>query len=172
MIENTNDNPVTQPRASAKRRFASRWLLALPLAGLLVGGAAMAQAHGGGPFGGPGRGEMGEFMAFRMHKLLDSVGATDAQKAQIKAAWQPLRPQLQAVHADGMEIHQQLTAALTAPTIDRAEVERLRKESVQLADRASTLFTQGIVSTAQALTPEQRQKLATEIAQHRHERGR
>jgi protein CpxP len=169
MIENTNENAVTQPRA--KRRIASRWLLALPLAGLLVGGAAMAQAHGG-PFGGPGRGEMGEFMAFRMHKVLDSVGATDAQKAQIKAVWQPLRPQLQAVHADGMKIRQQLAAALTAPTIDRAEVERLRKESLQLADRASTLFTQGIVSTAQALTPEQRQKVAAELAQHRHERGR
>ena len=89
MIENTNDNPVTQPRASAKRRFASRWLLALPLAGLLVGGAAMAQAHGGGRFGGPGQGEMGELMAFRMHKMLDSVGATDAQKAQIRPPGSP-----------------------------------------------------------------------------------
>ena len=172
MIENTNDDAATQPRPSAKRRFASRWLLALPLAGLLVGGAAVAQAHGGGAFGGGGRGEMGEFMAFRMHKLLDSVGATDAQKAQIKAAWQPLRPQLQAVHADGMKVRQQLAAALTAPTIDRAEVERLRKESLQLADRASTLFTQGILSTAQVLTPEQRQKVATELAQHGHGHGR
>jgi protein CpxP len=167
MIENTNES--TQP--SPKRRMTSRWLLALPIAGLLLGGAAMAQAHGAGPWGG-GRGEMGEFMAFRMHKVLDSVGATDAQKAQIKAAWQPLRPQLQAVHADGMKVRQQLTAALTAPTIDRAEVERLRKESVQLADRASNLVTQGIVQTAQALTPEQRQKVAAELAQHHHERGR
>src|SRR3954462_2775148 len=103
MIENKNESQGPQPRPSAKRKVTSRWLLALPLAGLLLGGAAMAQAHGAGPWGG-GRGEMGEFMAFRMHKGLDSVGATDAQMAQIKAEWQPLRPQLQAVHADGMKI--------------------------------------------------------------------
>ena len=52
-----------------------------------------------------------------------------------------------------------MVAALTAPTINAGEVERLRKLSMANADKISALITQGMVASAQVLTPEQR-KLA------------
>jgi Spy/CpxP family protein refolding chaperone len=115
---------------------------------------------------------MGEFMAFRMHKLLNSVNATDAQKAQIKATWDGLRPQLQALRGEHAKLRQQFEQALTAPTVDPNQIEQLRKQSLQLVDKGSTLISQGVVATAQVLTPEQRQKMATEIQQHHQHDGK
>ena len=60
---------------------------------------------------------------------------------------------------------------MTAPTIDPAQVEKLRQQSVQLMDKTSAVFTQGMVQTAQVLTPAQRQKVLAEIRAHQHEHG-
>ena len=68
-------------------------------------------------------------------------------------------------------LRQQLVAALTAPTINAGEVERLRKQSMASADKVSALFTQGMVASAQVLTPEQRKLAGEELAKgrgHRH----
>jgi periplasmic protein CpxP/Spy len=157
---------------SARRRSRRwTWFLALPLAGALAVPAMNAFARPGrgpdagehGPFGGDGR---------HMGKLLDAAGATDAQRAQIKATWDGLRPQLQALRQDRMKLHGEMKTALTAATVDTAAVERLRQEGVKLADRSSTLITQGIVQTAQVLSPEQRQKIAAQLDKHGpHSRG-
>ena len=151
-----------------KSNRGRRWglLLALPLAGALSIPAATALA-GAGFHHGDGGAEMGEgFAGRRMEKRLEAVGATGAQKAQIKTTWENLRPQLKAVREERMKVQQDLRKALTAPTIDAAQVEKLRKQSIQLADRASTLFTQGLVASAQALTPDQRQKIAADMDKH------
>ena len=95
----------------------------------------------------------------RMQRILDRVGATPAQRDQIRAIWSGLRPQLRAERAQHKSLRQQMVAALTAPTINAGEVERLRKLSMASADKISALFTQGMVASAQVLTPEQR-KLA------------
>jgi len=166
MTRETQETTTPNNRARSRRWT---WLLALPLAGALAVPAAQAlagQQHGGGP----GGAEMGEFGHFgggrRMGRMLDAAGATDAQRAQIKATWAALRPQLQALREQRMKLHGEIRKALTAPTIDTAQVERLRQQGVQLADRASTLVTQGIVQSAQVLTPEQRQKVANELPKH------
>jgi protein CpxP len=149
-------NPVIR-----NRRWS--WLMALPLAGALAFPAVTAMAR---PEHGGRAGQMGQFGARRMGKLLDTAGATDAQRAQIKDTWSKLRPQLQAVREQRGKLQGDLRKALSAPTIDTAAVERLRQQGVQLADKASVLFTQGMVQTAQVLTPEQRQKVAAELEQH------
>ena len=108
-------------------------------------------------------------MAFRMHKVLDHVGATDAQKAQIKTIWEGLRPQLKTLHQQHAGLRQQLTQAMTAATIDPAAIEKLRQQSVGVMDKVSSVMTQGFVQTAQVLTPEQRKLAAAEIAKaHDH----
>jgi protein CpxP len=153
---------VSTPRRS--RRWS--WFLALPLAAALAVPAVTAVARPGlGPDGG---GEMGHFGGGRRHmgKLLDAAGATDAQRAQIKAAWTGLRPQMQALRQEQSKLRDEMKKALTAPTIDAAAVERLRQQELKLADRSSALMTQGIVQTAQVLSPEQRQKVAAEIEKH------
>jgi protein CpxP len=157
------------PRPSRHRRS---WLLVLPVLGALGAGAvtismanAQAQATDGGAAGGPG------FMARRLQHMLDKVGATPSQRGQIQAIWGGLRPQLKALRQQHMAVRQQMVAALTGPTINASDVEKLRQQSMSLADKTSALFTQGVVATAQVLTPDQRklaqQELAQQRAQHR-----
>ncbi|HEX4403625.1 MAG TPA: Spy/CpxP family protein refolding chaperone [Polyangia bacterium] len=152
----TNAHP---PRRWPRRIFGG-------LAVLVVGGAlsiSVAQAHGG-PEGGP--------MGFHMHKILDKVGATDAQKAQIKTIWEGLRPQLKALHEQHEQLHTQITQAITAATIDTGAIEKLRQQSVQVIDKTSATITKGFVESAQVLTPDQRKQAAAEIEKakdHHHE---
>jgi protein CpxP len=158
---------MTTQTKSTNRRW--KWLLALPVAGLLAFPALRASAD----WGGPEAAESGHFGQGRhMAKMLDAAGASDAQRAQIKAVWAGLRPQLQALREQRMKLHEDMRKALTAPTIDAAQVDKLRQQAVHLAEQGSTLFTQGIVQSAQVLTPEQRQKVAAQLDQHpRHHRG-
>src|SRR4051812_4111123 len=90
----------------------SRWRtlmigIAGPLAAVALT-AAVAQAHGGGGFG---PGDMHDRMAMGMRRVLDGVNATDAQKAQIKQAWEGLRPQLKAARTEHQQLRQQITQA-------------------------------------------------------------
>jgi len=163
----SNPSPDGTP-TRAPRRGSRKWtwlVLALPL---MLGGVtySVAYAHGGGP-GGRG-GFMHERMQARMDRVLTDVGATDSQKAQVKAIWVGLAPQLKAAHQEHRQLREQIEQALSAPTIDSAAIEKLRQQSVQSMDRTSTLLTQGMVSTAKVLTPEQRQKAVAELHRHPH----
>jgi Spy/CpxP family protein refolding chaperone len=75
-----------------------------------------------------------------------------------------LRPQLRAEREQHKTLRQQMVAALTAPTINAGEVERVRKLSMTSADRISALITQGMLASAQVLTPDQRKLAQQEIA--------
>ena len=166
-MDTTNTDTQTTATDGAPRT-SRRWRRRLfgGLAVLAVGGAlsiSVAQARGGGPDG-------GGFMAFRMHKILDRVGATDAQKAQIKTIWEALKPQLKALHQQHEQIHQQITQAMTAATIDPGAIEKLRQQSVQVIDKISSTITQGFVQTAQVLTPDQRKQAAAEIEKAKEHR--
>jgi protein CpxP len=149
-----------------KTKSNRRWgvLLALPLAGALTVPAVSAFAGQG--FHRGGAGQMGEFAGPRMARRLDAVGASDAQKAQIKSTWENLRPQLKAVREERVKLRQDLRKALTAQTIDAGQVEKLRKQQIALDDKASAIISQGMVASAQVLTPEQRQKLAADLDKH------
>jgi Spy/CpxP family protein refolding chaperone len=165
-MDTMNDTSLEQrtPRGLSgrlTRRFSRRALGAV--AALIAAGAlslSVAQAHG---FGGGHEGAM----AFRMHKVLDRVGATDAQKAQIKAIWEGLRPQLKTLRLQHAGLRQQITEAMTAATIDPAAIEKLRQQSVGVMDKVSSVMTQGFVETARVLTPEQRKQAAAEIEKAR-----
>jgi len=172
---------TSQERIESRTRSRSRkglWMgLALMLgAGALAVGVPMAQAHdfGGGP-GGAGMhgGGPGGHFGFRVQRLLEKVNASDSQKTQVKAIWDGLAPQLKAAHQQHGELHKQIAQAMAAPTIDPARIEKLRQQSVQAMDQTSKLITQGMVQTAQVLTPDQRKQALAEIEKHRgeHHRG-
>ena len=93
------------------------------------------------------------------------IDATPAQQAQIGPLVQqavtdllPLRPQLQADHA-------QFVQALTQSTIDRNSLEAAREAHLQLADQASKRIVQLIGDLGNVLTPTQRQALMTHLQQ-------
>ena len=107
----------------------------------------------------------------RMHMILDRVGATAAQRDQIRAVWSGLRPQLRAERAQHKSLREQMVAALTAQSINAGEVERLRKLTMANTDKISALVTQGMVASAEVLTPDQRKLAQQEIAKgggHHH----
>jgi protein CpxP len=158
-----SEETVTRP----PRRGWRKWTWLMIAAPLMLGGAtySAAYAHGGGPGHGAG---MHERMQARIDRILTEVGATDSQKSQVKAIWAGLGPQLKAAHQQHAQLREQIEQALTAPTIDGATIEKLRQQSVQAIDKTSSLLTQGMVSTAQVLTPEQRQKVIAELRRHPH----
>jgi periplasmic protein CpxP/Spy len=161
--ESTMNQTIRPSRSRLRRRLLGG------LAVLVAGGAlslSVAQAHGFGGGGGPDGmfgGGGGGFMAFKVERMLDRVGATDGQKAQIKAIWVGLRPQFKATHEQHAKLRQQITQVMTAPTIDPAAAEKLRQQSVQLMDKTSSVITHGLVETARVLTPDQRKQIAAEM---------
>jgi Spy/CpxP family protein refolding chaperone len=155
-----NTTTSTNPRRSILRswRFLAPALAVLTLGGGVAATTAYAhpgdQAEAGGQM--PG-GDM-EFGARRLEHLLDKVNATPAQRTQIEGIWNNLRPQMKANHQQHMALHQQMAAAFTAPTVNAAQIEQLRQQSMTLADKRSQLFTQGLVQTAQVLSQDQRKQ--------------
>ncbi|HVR62461.1 MAG TPA: periplasmic heavy metal sensor [Polyangia bacterium] len=175
-----NSSPQNQTNNAAiarqGRRFSRR--AALVLAPVLLLGSltlSAAEREQGGD-GGPGMFGHGHGMQMRrFHHMLDVAGATDAQRAQIKAIWEPLRPQLRAAAEEHAKIRLSIRQALVAPTIDAAAIEKLRQEGLAAWDKKSALFTQAMVASAQVLTPDQRQKISAEMqkhaAEHHHNGG-
>jgi periplasmic protein CpxP/Spy len=158
-VETKAEDRVVTPRFSRTRRGIL--FVALPALALASVAGVMSSARAAGPAGdeagGPGP-------MRRMHRILDRVGATQGQRDQIRAIWTGLRPQLRAARAEHQNLRQQMVGALTAPSINAADVERLRKQAMTNADKISSLMTQGIVASAQVLTPEQRKLAQQEIA--------
>jgi periplasmic protein CpxP/Spy len=158
------------------RRFGL-WLLGPAVAALALGGASISAAHAqavaegqepGQEFGmeGTDAGAMaGGFMARRMERMLDKVGASASQRTQIEGIWNGLRPQLKALHQQHGAVRQQMVGALTAATVNAASVEQLRQQSMALTEKTSSLLTQGFVQTAQVLTPDQRRQVSGFLAQ-------
>jgi protein CpxP len=159
------ETPDTHTTTARPRRRS--WLLLIPaLAVLGIAGGAYttaqaqtAEATDAGPAGG--------FGARHLERLLDKVGATASQRGQIEAIWNGLRPQLKSFHQQHEAIHQQIGAALSASTINPATIETLRKQAMGVADQMSSTFTQGLVQTAQVLTPTQRQQAQAFIQEAR-----
>ena len=88
---------------------------------------------------------------------LDATAEQQAKLATIaKAAVADLRPLQEKARA----ARAQAVTLLTAPTIDRSAIERLRAENIGLAETASKRIAQALEDAADALSPEQRRKVA------------
>ena len=165
-------------QTSSKRRFFRRATIAAVLTSVAATfGVAAAWAHSGGHGGGFHRGFMGgskdpakaDARIERMVKhFAVEVDATPDQQAKLtqiaKAAakdLRPLREKVRNARRQGMQL-------LSAPTIDRAAIERLRAEQIQGADALSKRMAQAFADAAEVLTPDQRKKVA-ERMQKRHE---
>src|SRR5881394_1824456 len=127
-IESKQDVQAT-PAVIEPRRFRRGRVWGLAVAAVAVVGLSLSVARAQG-FGGPGA-----FMKKRMEHVLSAANATDAQKTQIHAIWDGLRPQLKPLRQQAGDLRRQIGQAIAAPTVDTAKVETLRKQSVETMDR-------------------------------------
>jgi len=92
---------------------------------------------------------------------LDASADQQAKIASIaKAAVNDLRPLHERAHA----ARSQAVALLTAPSIDRSAIERLRAEQIGLAETASKRIAQAAADASEVLSPDQRRKVADWVA--------
>jgi periplasmic protein CpxP/Spy len=131
----------------------------LGLAGIVAQALPDGAPHG--PHGGPDKSG-----GPRIEQMLTQIDASEAQRSQVKqimkTAAEELRPQheaLRKLHAEGL-------ALLTTTTIDASAVEALRLRSQAQQEQISKRMSQALVAAANVLTPEQRSKLAEQLAKH------
>jgi Spy/CpxP family protein refolding chaperone len=157
------------PTARGLRRFVLA--LAVGVAGS-IGLAAWAQPHGPGMMGGPGF-----MMGHGVERALGAVGASDAQRAQVKQIMQAAMADLRAQHAATRELRQQTMQLFTQPTVDANAAEALRQKMLAQHDAASKRMLQAMLDVSRVLTPEQRAQLAERMQRRgemmqRHEKER
>jgi Spy/CpxP family protein refolding chaperone len=170
----TPDSSAPSPAAPVRRRLIDRRTVLGFVAGIAVafgaalsaGALAMGAWHHSSVM--DGTHSVAEVNAHIDHVLKHfyvEVDATEAQKAQIgplvKQAVNdllPLRTQVRATRA-------QAELALTQASVDRASLEAVRQQHLQLAEQASKRLSQLIGDVGDVLTPVQRQSLIAHLDQ-------
>jgi Spy/CpxP family protein refolding chaperone len=104
-----------------------------------------------------------EHMSRRIDRMLDGLGATDAQRSQIKQIAVAAATDLKAQAEAGRGLRQRAMQAFTAPTVDAAAIEQVRQQMLQQHDQTSRRVTQAMLDVARVLTPEQRVRLGERI---------
>ncbi|HET9644309.1 MAG TPA: Spy/CpxP family protein refolding chaperone [Burkholderiaceae bacterium] len=147
-------------------------LFVASLAVAVAGGAGLTAfaADGGHAHYGMHRGGMfmgAPMMGRGLDRMLDSVSATDAQRAQIKQIAQAAAADLKAQRDAGRALHEQAAALFTQPTVDANAAESLRQQMLAQHDQVSRRMMQAMLDISRVLTPEQRQQLAQKMQQRR-----
>jgi len=160
---------AAQPRPRPRKLLVAAAFAATFITGGLVFSGATVAAEGVAMHAAmSGHGQMHAMMQAHIDKMLTEVDATADQKARIheilKGAMQSMGP----VHQQLMSAHGDLHRLLIAPTIDRAALEKLRSDSIANVDQASRTLVGALADAAEVLTPDQRAKLGTLMAEHHH----
>jgi periplasmic protein CpxP/Spy len=173
-MSNTTQNSGSEQ--TPRRRFFRRAAIATLIGGIAAGIGIKAFAQGGG-FGGWHRGgfmagpldpaRVDEHLERMLKHLYVEIDATDEQKQRlapiVKQAARDLLPLRERMH----DARGKALALLTQDSIDRAAIETLRAEQLQLAEQASKRIAQTLADAAEVLTPAQRKELALRVERHR-----
>ena len=161
---NTNDISGRPMRVLFKRFAALALLVGLAVT---AGVTAIAHTAGGGWHHGHAMSaeDVDAHVDAMLQHIYTEIDVTDAQKAQIDplvkqavAECAPLHEQFRAAHVD-------LLALFGADRVDRDAIERVRSDSMRLADEATQRIARLLGDVADVLTPEQRKTLVARITQ-------
>jgi Spy/CpxP family protein refolding chaperone len=174
-------NQGTQAGGTPLWRRRTFWLGGGALAGLAALGAAMPRAmafhglsglHGSFGHAGLGVGRHGfalamlndpqaakEHAGMAVEWALRGVSGTDEQKQQARRITDKLIDELGPLAQAHHDHHATMVRELQKPQLDRAAIETLRQQELELADQATKLAVSSIEDLAEVLTPEQRADL-------------
>jgi Spy/CpxP family protein refolding chaperone len=142
-----------------RRRFFRRAAIATLIGGLAAGFGIKAGALDPAA--------VDERLERMLKHLYVEIDATDEQKQRlapiVRQAAQELAPLRERMH----EARRKALELLTQESIDRAAIEALRAEQLQLAEQASTRIVRSLADAAEVLTPAQRRELAQRVERHR-----
>jgi Spy/CpxP family protein refolding chaperone len=96
--------------------------------------------------------------------LAIELDASADQQMKIAAIAKAAVGDLLPMREKAQSAHRQAAALLTAPTIDRAAIEKLRADQIALAETASKRIAQAAADASDVLNPEQRRKVADWLA--------
>jgi len=160
-----------------------RRLIVVLLVALVAGGVGgyigKSFAHGG-PFSMGMRGmqgmsgdpaKMDEHVERVVKRFASKVDATPEQQQKLAAIAKGVAKDIAPVRDKLRDARRQALDIARAPTVDRAAMEKLRTEQLQLADSVSRRMTQALADAAEVLTPEQRQKITGRIGERMDRRG-
>ncbi len=134
--------------------------------------AVSAHAQGMGGPGGHGHGEgmmmfggAPEHVGRGIDHMLDGLGASDAQRAQIRQIALAAATDLKTQRDAGRALHEKGLQIFTAPTVDAAAAEALRQQMSAQRDQASKRVLQAMLDVSKVLTSEQRVKLTQRMTE-------
>lgn len=132
--------------------------------------AAAGAFHGFGGRWGHGHHRMSpeamhEHLKVGVKWALKDVDATEEQQAKVSAIVGSALTDLHGLKERHLAHRDEFRAQLTAASVDRDALERIRKAELGLAEDASRRLVAALADAAEVLTPEQRKALA-----ERHER--
>ena len=167
-------NPDATANPTGRKRRTGAIVVALVAVALVAGAAGnmLSTAFGqgfawhhfgmhGGPFGGPLTPAQLDERIDRMTKhMAIELDATSDQQVKIANIAKSAVSDLRALREKAQAARGQAVTLLTAATIDRTAIERLRAEQIGLAETASKRLAQALADTAEVLNPEQRRKVA------------
>ena len=168
MTDNDNATLRSEPPLLATKRDLGgrgprRWAAPAVFAGVLalgLGAYAATAATEGADW------RQGARLAFVQHMIgraLDSVGASAEQENKVHDIVVAKFAEIAPNPEEHAALRKHALELLAAPTIDRAEVEKVRAQAVAAFDAKSKAVVGGLIDIAEQLTPDQRTKLAAQI---------
>ena len=124
-------------------------------------------AHGGRSRGPIDPARLEEHLERILKHFYVEIDATEAQRARLEPIVKQAVKDLMPMHERFHQARKQGMGLLTAPSLDRGALERLRAEQIQAADNASQRLTQALADVADVLTAEQRRHLAQRLERRR-----
>ncbi|MGD9921977.1 MAG: Spy/CpxP family protein refolding chaperone [Pseudorhodoplanes sp.] len=95
-----------------------------------------------------------------MRHLAIEIDATNEQQEKLRGIMRGMLRDVLPARERAFAARRQARELLTATTIDRAAIEKLRADQIALADTVSKRITQALGDAAEVLSPEQRRKLS------------
>jgi periplasmic protein CpxP/Spy len=171
--ENTSPAAPAKPARSRAWRYAAIGGVAIAA----VAGVNVAMSSSSSPgWGGHSRmhsmmGSMGlDFVEWRTQRALTDANVASETSQEVAAIVRGAADDVLPIMLEMRDTREEAIRILTAPTIDRAAAETLRRTRIEGIDKASQRALAGLLDAAEKLTVEERETLIDNLAQERHRR--